>query len=215
MPLPEPQLIDAEERQLVALSRDFTMATRNEIPAMWNDFWGRGWALPGTVDEACFGVSHSVFPDGRFSYAIGLHAEPVPADLPEGACLVTLSAGRYAMFRETGPVQQIPQMFDAIFTEWLPNSGHAQREGADGVAPNTSNVVNPQFAVERTLRAWRVVPTLGSLKPRRDDFGTTNRKRTLAKWTGVSFVVSCVNSEASPWTLPLCVVASEAFQAMR
>jgi len=50
--------------------------------------------------------------------------------MPEGACVVTLSAGRYAVFRKRGAVQEIPELFDAIFSDWLPHSGEVQREGA-------------------------------------------------------------------------------------
>ena len=130
MPLPQPEFQDAPERKLVGLSRDFTMQTRSEIPQLWNDFWSRKWDLPGNVDKACYGVSYAAQQDGRFSYAVALPAEPVPETLPEGACLVTLSAGRYAVFGKRGAAQEIPELFDAIFTRWLPQSGEKQREGA-------------------------------------------------------------------------------------
>ena len=69
-------------------------------------------------------------PNGHFSYAAGLNVEPIPALMPDGTCVVTLSAGRYAVFRKRGPVGEIPQVFDEIFSNWLPNSGEQQREGA-------------------------------------------------------------------------------------
>ncbi len=39
----EPEFLEVQEKRLVALSRDYTMYTRNEIPQLWNDFWSRGW----------------------------------------------------------------------------------------------------------------------------------------------------------------------------
>ncbi|MEM9605306.1 MAG: GyrI-like domain-containing protein [Pseudomonadota bacterium] len=125
-----PELVDAPEKTLVALSRNFTLDTRAEIPPMWVDFWGRGWQFEGDEEMAAFGASFNAQPDGAFTYAIGRHITPTPDNLPEGACTVTLSGGRYAVFRNQGPVSELPGYFDAIFSDWLPGSGESQREGA-------------------------------------------------------------------------------------
>ncbi|MBT8360835.1 MAG: GyrI-like domain-containing protein [Deltaproteobacteria bacterium] len=126
----EPEFLEVQEKRLVALSRDYTIETRKDIPELWNDFWAREWKLMGIEEQAAYGVSYSVRPDGRFSYAAGRNIDPIPEPLPEGACIVTLSAGRYAVFRTEGAVTEIPKLFDAIFSQWLPNSGEKQREGA-------------------------------------------------------------------------------------
>lgn len=128
--LPEPEFKEMPERNVVALARSFTMETRSEIPALWQEYWSAGWELPGEIEPAQYGVSFSVTPDGAFRYAVGVQVEPTPGTLPDAACIVTLSAGRYAVFRNTGGVQQIPETFDAIFSRWLPSSGESQREGA-------------------------------------------------------------------------------------
>jgi len=106
------------------------MDTRHEIPALWHEFWSQEWEFNGTEEQAAYGVSYATQPDGSFSYAVGRSIEPTPASLPDGACLVTLSAGRYAVFRNRGPVSELPAIFDAIFSQWLPASGQKQREGA-------------------------------------------------------------------------------------
>jgi len=128
--LPDPEFLEMPERNLVSLARSFTMETRSEIPALWQDFWSAGWELPGEIEPAKYGVSFSVTPEGGFRYAVGMHVEPMPAVLPDAACKVRLSPGRYAVFRKKGAVQQLPEIFDAIFTHWLPESGESQREGA-------------------------------------------------------------------------------------
>ena len=126
----EPEFLEMPEKRLVALSRDFTIETRTDIPELWNDFWAKEWQFKGIEEQAAYGVSYSMQQDGRFSYAAGRSIDPVPEPLPEGACIVTLSAGRYAVFRAQSPVSEIPKLFDAIFSQWLPNSGEQQREGA-------------------------------------------------------------------------------------
>jgi len=128
--IPEPEFVTAREKRLVALSREFTMDTRSNIPALWEDFWSREWAFSGNEEQASFGVSYGFSPDGRFSYAAGRHVAPIPDQLPDGACLVTLAAGRYAVFHQRGPIAEIPALFDAIFQDWLPASGETQRDSA-------------------------------------------------------------------------------------
>lgn len=128
MPL-NPEFIDVPARQLLALSRDYTLATRSEIPELWNTFWSAGWPYSSN-DGACYGACYTAKPDGSFSYAVGIPVSPLPSPLPDGACIVTLSAGRHAVFRNQGPVSELPAFFDAIFSEWLPASGESQRDGA-------------------------------------------------------------------------------------
>ncbi len=127
---PEPDFVEVPERPLVALARDFDAESRADIPGLWAEFFACGWVLPGDEEPACYGVSYDVRPDGRFSYAVGRSIDPLPEDLPEEACVVTLSSGRHAVFRGRGGVQEIPALFDAIFSAWLPQSGETLREGA-------------------------------------------------------------------------------------
>lgn len=128
--VPTPEFLEAPERCLVALSREYTLDTRHEIPALWNDFWSRDWQFSGVEEQAAFGASYKANPDGSFSYAAGRNIDPTPEQLPEGACRVILSAGRYAVFRNKGPIAELPQLFDAIFNQWLASSSETQREGA-------------------------------------------------------------------------------------
>lgn len=126
----DPEFVEIEARQLVALSRQFTMETRNEIPGLWHDFWSQEWQLAGEEEQVAYGVSYAMTPDGGFFYAAARNITPLPENLPEDACIVTLAAGQYAVFRNKGPVTEIPTLFDEIFSSWLPNSGKTQREGA-------------------------------------------------------------------------------------
>ncbi len=126
----EPEFLEIQEKGIVALSREFTLETRKDIPLLWSEFWSREWHLMGDGEEAAYGVSYSVQPDGKFSYAVGLNFDSMPEPLPDGACVVTISGGRYAVFRNRGPVKEIPSLFDDIFGRWLPGSDETQREGA-------------------------------------------------------------------------------------
>jgi len=126
----KPEFLQAPERRLIALAREFSLDTRMEIPALWSEFWSREWDLEGEEEAVCYGASYGMQLDGQFTYAVGVNIEPLPETRPEDTCVVTLSAGRYAVFRQQGPVQEIPALFDSIFGSWLPESGETQREGA-------------------------------------------------------------------------------------
>ncbi|MEM7207930.1 MAG: GyrI-like domain-containing protein [Pseudomonadota bacterium] len=126
----EPEFLESTEKQLVALSREYTLDTRNEIPALWNEFWGIEIEVVGTEEQAAYGVSYEMQADGRFMYGVGRNIDPLPDPMLDGMCAVTLSAGTYAVFANKGPVSELPSIFDWIFTEWLPNSGKMHRDGA-------------------------------------------------------------------------------------
>ncbi len=112
----DPEFVERAEKPVVALSRDFTMSTRQEIPKLWEDYWSRDWNLGAEQEQASVSASYAVNPDGSFSYAVGIAVTPIPDPLPQDSCIVTLSAGRYAVFRDRGLVRGIPVLFDAVFS---------------------------------------------------------------------------------------------------
>ena len=126
----EPEFLEMQEKVIVLLSREFTLETRKDIPLLWSEFWSREWHLLGSGEQAAYGVSYSAQLDGNFSYAVGLNFDTKPEPIPDGACTVNLSEGRYAVFRNRGSVKEIPALFEEIFEKWLPASGEKQREGA-------------------------------------------------------------------------------------
>lgn len=125
----EPAFETMEARQIVGLSRRFTMDRRHEIPGLWQEVFAAPWSIENEVTEAMYGTSYEVSEDGSFSYHVGAEARP-PANLAEGVCVVTLRAGRYAVFRQQAPMSEIPGTFDAIFSTWLPNADVTLDKGA-------------------------------------------------------------------------------------
>jgi AraC family transcriptional regulator len=125
--LPAPELVEAPARCFVGLSERFTLETRDRIPALYERFFQAQLCPEHGLCGALFGISYNSSPEG-FDYAVAVEVAG-NGTVPDGACRLGTVAGRYAVFRHRGPVMEIPQMFDAIFCEWLPASGFVQAEG--------------------------------------------------------------------------------------
>jgi AraC family transcriptional regulator len=62
-------------------------------------------------------------PGSGFDYLSGVEVK-AGAPLPSTLSQVRIPAGRYAVFTHRQHVSTIAQTLDAIWTKWLPNSGH-------------------------------------------------------------------------------------------
>jgi len=127
---PTLEIITREKGHVIALARDFTMETRHQIGALFDDFFGAGYEIANVIPDGAYGVSFSGDDQGAFRYGVGFAVDPVPATRPEGTCVITLSGGDYAVLRAFGPVADLPTRFDWIFNTWLPKADVAQRDGA-------------------------------------------------------------------------------------
>lgn len=126
----EPQIVAGEERHVVATVRDYRMDTRGEIPAQWQAFFEVGYRIANARDGAMFGVSFMADGKGAFRYGVGVEVDPVPDTVPDGTCVITLSAGDYAVLRRFGPVSELPGELDWLFSHAISGLGRRPREGA-------------------------------------------------------------------------------------
>lgn len=124
MNLPEPEIGEMPARTAVVMARDFTVAQRGEIPGFYDEYWKRFDDLGDLKHQVVCGISFNMDGQGAFRYGIGVIPHEVPETLPEGFETVALHAGTYAIFRTFGPPMLLPEMFDAIYEKWLPNSGY-------------------------------------------------------------------------------------------
>ena len=128
--LPPPEIVAQSPRRIAALVRDFTLATRDAIPALWHDYFAADRDVPGAKPDAIYGVSFSADGAGAFRYGVGREVPKDTTDLPEGLCFVHLADGPHAVFRRFGPLAGIPATFDAIFSGGLAAAGLKQAPGA-------------------------------------------------------------------------------------
>ncbi|WP_238365525.1 GyrI-like domain-containing protein [Mesobacterium pallidum] len=127
---PDPEIVEAAPRLIVATSRDYTMDTRHEIPAQFQGWFAAGHEIPEAVGDAIFGVSYNADGQGAFSYGVGVEVEGRPATLPDGTCILTTASGPHAVLRVFGPVTDLPGNFDWLFSTWMPEHGKTPRAGA-------------------------------------------------------------------------------------
>jgi predicted transcriptional regulator YdeE len=121
--LDPPRFEDGRERVIAGLNETYTFATRSQIPAQWERFAPRIGRIPGQVGKASYGVCWNYKPGVGFDYLSGVEvgdASRLPGELSQ----VRLPAGRYAVFTHRRHVSKIADTLDAIWTKWLPNSGH-------------------------------------------------------------------------------------------
>ena len=69
-----------------------------------------------------YGVSYNVDGDS-FDYLCGVEVRSA-SDLPEGFIALEAPSSRYAIFHHGGHVTDIHAIMRAIFSDWLPTSGH-------------------------------------------------------------------------------------------
>ena len=103
----------------------------NEIPALWEAFFpDKATLIEHKVDpRVSYGVEDNMdMTTGEFDYMAGYE---VPAGWPTPAGLERweIPAQTYAVFNTTLPV--IRQIFDYVYSEWLPQSGYRRVPGPE------------------------------------------------------------------------------------
>lgn len=115
------------ETVVAGLNETYTFENRDRIPVQWERFGPNIGKVPGQIGPDAYGVSWNHKPAVGFDYLTGVEVE-AGTTLPDGFTTVTLPALRYVVFEHTRHVSVIPDTIEAIWTKWLPNSGHEAAE---------------------------------------------------------------------------------------
>jgi AraC family transcriptional regulator len=125
--LAEPRIETHAARRIAGLLERHDMDRSNTIPMQWQKFQPYIGNVPGAVPGAAYGVV--VDADERScEYMAGVEVK-AGADLPAEFKLVELPAGRYARISHTGHISTIRSTIQAIYEQWLPQSGLQQADG--------------------------------------------------------------------------------------
>ena len=118
---------------ITGLREQFTTATRNNIPALWQRFVPYLGRIPGQVGNVAYGVI--VDPSGgagEFSYLCGVEV-PDASAIPNEFTNIAIPALRCAVFVHPGPVSTMCETIARIFGNWVPQSGQQLAQSGEGV----------------------------------------------------------------------------------
>lgn len=112
----------------------FERYTENGVPSIreaWGEFSKRHQEIPNAVShDTCYGfedysrdfdMNKGGFP--KYYYLAGHEVTDI-ANLPDGIKGKQVPAANYAVFTHQGPISALPQVFRAIYGEWMPTSGY-------------------------------------------------------------------------------------------
>lgn len=96
-----------------------------EITQLWGAFNQRSAEIRNQLPEAAYGVCILLAdaPEGVFEYVAGF-AVSVVEDLPAGMVVRQIPALTYAAFTHRGALNTLHQTYEAIYQDWLPQSGY-------------------------------------------------------------------------------------------
>lgn len=121
-PILAPRFSDRDAFKVAGLSRRFSMQNTSGIPGLWQSFGQHIGSIPGEVAEVAYGVCYNTDAES-FDYLCGVEVLS-SSDLPHGLSLVEVPSNHYAVFHHRGHITDIHAIMRAIFSDWLPTSGH-------------------------------------------------------------------------------------------
>ena len=121
--LEPPQFKSIGELLIAGLNATYTFEDRANIPSQWQSFISQLGKIPGQIGKTTYGVCWNYKPGCGFDYLTGVEVEGT-SGLPKEFTHIRLSPQRHAVFAHRKHVSSIPSTIEAIWTKWLPNSGH-------------------------------------------------------------------------------------------
>jgi AraC family transcriptional regulator len=125
-PLPElapPRFETTKPLLLAGLVARYTQQTSAAIPSPWERLQPYLGHVPKQVGETACGACYNTDEEGNFDYLAGVEVRDF-SDVPDGFATLRVPPQRYAVFRQTEHISAIRRTFSAIWSKWLPQSGH-------------------------------------------------------------------------------------------
>jgi AraC family transcriptional regulator len=120
--LAEPRFENFGRLLITGLRLRFEPATRHQIPLLWQRFAPLIGAVPGQIGHVSYGVCYNGDGKGSFDYLAGVEVAGFDV-LPETMSCLTIEPQFYAVFSHDGPIGDLPVTVEAIWRQWLPQSG--------------------------------------------------------------------------------------------
>lgn len=120
----EGKIINIDKFKAVGITY-FGSNSNGEIPAMWQVFNKRYMEIKyKSKSMLCYGICDDM-PDaeGRFHYTACAEVDSFQ-DIPEGMDAKEVPEGKYVVYTFSGPLKDLGEFYDNIFTKWMPSSGY-------------------------------------------------------------------------------------------
>jgi AraC family transcriptional regulator len=98
------------------------------IADQWQRFGPHIGRIPGQVGPIAYGVIYNFDSEGNFDYMCAVEVGG-PSALPNGLSNLHVPVRKYAIFSHRGHIAGIRGTMSAIWSQWLPQSGHKALEG--------------------------------------------------------------------------------------
>ena len=108
---------------IAGLKVRYRMGKNEGIPSQWERFASFVGNIDGQIAGHAYGVCCNCDETEKFDYFTGVEVASL-ANLPAELKAVSIPEQRYAVFSHLGPVSAIPNTICAIWSKWLPESGH-------------------------------------------------------------------------------------------
>ncbi|MFL9946287.1 AraC family transcriptional regulator [Paraburkholderia agricolaris] len=128
--LEPPRFEDGKPFLVAGLSERYTCETTAAIPSQWQRFGDHFGRVPGQVGNLAYGVCYNADDAGNIDYLCGVEVSDFSA-LPVELSRLRIAPQRYAVFIHHEHVSTVRHTWNAIWNQWLPESGHAPAD-----APN-------------------------------------------------------------------------------
>jgi len=119
-----PRFAQGDVMRVIGLAERYTGATMDRIPEQWERLQQRLGEVQGRVDPAQFGLHYPISKSPfAFDYVTGVMVDE-EAPLPAGFVERRPPVRRFAVFTHKGHISGLRPLLHAIFSDWLPGSGH-------------------------------------------------------------------------------------------
>jgi UDP-N-acetylglucosamine 2-epimerase (non-hydrolysing) len=118
-----PRFEDRASFVITGLTERYNFPKIDGIPAQWQRFAPHVGKIPGQIGWTTYGVCFNFDGKGNMDYMCGVEVSD-GSDPPPGFGQLRITEQRYAVFLHRDHISKIKRTWDAIFSRWIPASGH-------------------------------------------------------------------------------------------
>jgi AraC family transcriptional regulator len=121
--LDQPRFETSKPLLLAGIAERYNCEVSAGIPAQWQRLQPFFGGIPKQVGQTAYGACYNFDDEGNFDYMCAVEVADF-SDLPAGFTTLRVPAQRYAVFHQRGHISTIRSAFAAIWSKWVPASGH-------------------------------------------------------------------------------------------